>query len=356
MIVHDSGDLLAADVEALVNTVNCVGVMGKGIALQFKRRYPENFKQYAEACKRGEVRLGHMFVVDLHSMSGPRYIINFPTKNHWKSSSRLVDIESGLNDLVSVIRDVGITSIAVPALGAGNGGLPWSDVEPLITNALGGLDGVDVHLYPPSDAARQLAPNPLRMTWGRAATIGLIQRYVRQRSAVEPWEPAAGASHLEIQKIMYFAHVFAPELRLRFERGIYGPYSEQVRHLIQEMEAVYLQGFGDGSAPVQRLDPIGPTKSGSAEAARFVADSNAGKDIESRIIDPVMSLIEGFEGPYSIELLASTHWVAAHEGCRTHREAWAAIQEWTSRKSRLFTEEHVAAAWRKLENRDMIAN
>jgi O-acetyl-ADP-ribose deacetylase (regulator of RNase III) len=330
--------------------------MGKGIALQFKRRYPDNFKQYAKACERGEVQLGRMFVVDLHSVSGPRYIINFPTKKHWKSRSRLTDIESGLHDLVRVIQDLGIRSIAVPPLGAGNGGLSWSDVEPLITNTLGGRADTEVELFTPSNAARQLAPNPLKMTWGRAATIRLIQEYVRQRLAVEPWEPVTGASHLEIQKLMYFARVFAPELRLKFERGMYGPYSEQVRHLIQEMEAVYLRGFGDGSAPVQRLEPIEPTESGIEEARRYIEDSNAGKDVGDRIIAPVMKIITGFEGPYSIELLASTHWVATNEGCRTPSEAWSAIQKWTPRKSRLFTEEHVAAAWRKLEKSNSLAS
>lgn len=348
MIVDGVGDLLAADVDALVNTVNCVGVMGKGIALQFKRRYPENFEEYARACHAGEVELGKMHVVELDSIVGPRYIVNFPTKGHWKSRSRLADIESGLEDLVRVIGERGIRSIAVPPLGAGNGGLPWSEIEPLIEKKLGGLPGVDVLLFTPSNAARNLSPDPIRMTWGRATLIELVRAYVRQRQAVEPWEDLVGASHLEIQKLMYFAQLVTPELNLRFERGYYGPYSDRVRHLIQDMEGAFVTGFGDGSAPVQELNPIRPTSEGISEADDYLRAAGPDKDVRARVVAPVMRMIEGFEGPYSVELLASTHWVATRYGCASARESWESIQRWTSRKGRLFTEHHVTSAWNHL--------
>ncbi|HEY4021752.1 MAG TPA: hypothetical protein VGM75_23910, partial [Pseudonocardiaceae bacterium] len=208
--------------------------------------------------------------------------------------------------------------------------------------------GVRVVLYTPSNAIRHLAPNPIKMTWGRAATIRLIQEYVDRRLAVEPWESVAGASHLEIQKLMYFAGLHMPELQLTFERGTYGPYSDQVRRLVQEMEAVYLSGFGDGTAPVQDLNPITPTSSGKSEANAYLGDTELGQEVNARIVQPVLRTITGFEGPYAVELLASTHWVAMHHECRTPQEAWSAIQEWTSRKRRLFTEEHVRTAWDSL--------
>ncbi|MPZ79526.1 MAG: hypothetical protein GEV28_03640 [Actinophytocola sp.] len=355
MITEGAGDLLAADTEALVNTVNCVGVMGKGIALQFKRKYPDNFSAYAAACKAGQVRLGKMFVYELSSSTGPRYVINFPTKQHWRAKSRIRDIESGLDDLIETIRSLGIHSIAIPPLGAGNGGLPWPEVEEVIRDKLQAMPDVDVRLYTPSNAARNLSPESLKMTWGRATLIQLIEEYVARRLAVEPWEGTSGASHLEIQKLMYFAHLTTPDLRLRFEPGLYGPYSDQVRHLIQQMEAVYLQGFGDGTAPVQRLDPISPTDEGINESRRFANESSIGKKIQSEIIDPVMEIVEGFEGPYSIELLASTHWVSVYENCRTSHDAWAAISTWSPRKSQLFTESHVEAAWKKLVDVDLIS-
>ena len=127
-----TGDILAEGAEALVNTVNCVGVMGKGIALQFKKAFPENFRAYAKACQRGEVKLGAMFVFRTGTVTNPRYIINFPTKHHWRSNSRIEAIDMGLKDLARVIRAHGIRSIALPPLGCGLGGLDWGNVRPRI--------------------------------------------------------------------------------------------------------------------------------------------------------------------------------------------------------------------------------
>ena len=132
MIRFTTGDILAEDAEALVNTVNCVGVMGRGIALQFKKAFPENFRVYAAACRRGEVQPGRMFVFETGALTNPRYIINFPTKRHWRGNSRIEDIDAGLKDLATVIRQRDIRSIAVPPLGAGLGGLEWSEVRPRI--------------------------------------------------------------------------------------------------------------------------------------------------------------------------------------------------------------------------------
>jgi O-acetyl-ADP-ribose deacetylase (regulator of RNase III) len=355
VIVNGAGDLLTADVEALVNTVNCVGVMGKGLALQFKRRYPENFERYAAACARGAVQLGRMFVVELDSLTGPRYIVNFPTKGHWKARSKLEDIASGLDDLLRTIKDLGIRSIAVPPLGAGHGGLPWADVEALIRDRLGALSEIEVVLFTPANASRHLIGDRVPMTWGRAALIELIRAYVDLRRSVEPWEDTSGASHLEIQKLMYFAQLATPALRLRFEQGFYGPYSDQVRHLVQGMEGSFLLGFGDGSAPVQQLDPIRPTDEGISAADSYVSRSGSDADVRTGVVEPVMRMIEGFEGPYSIELLASTHWTAVVNECHNPHEAWNAIQKWTGRKGRLFTEHHVAAAWDHLVAVDLLS-
>ncbi|MGC4786772.1 macro domain-containing protein [Micromonospora sp. DT178] len=150
MITLRHGDLLDADVEALVNPVNTVGVMGRGLALAFKRAHPANFAAYRAACAAGTVRLGRMFVYDFGVPGRHRYVINFPTKGHWRSSSRLADIEAGLPDLVRVLRDDHIASVAVPALGCGNGGLDWAEVRPLIEAALADLPGVQVCLYEPA--------------------------------------------------------------------------------------------------------------------------------------------------------------------------------------------------------------
>ncbi|WP_433792657.1 type II toxin-antitoxin system antitoxin DNA ADP-ribosyl glycohydrolase DarG [Actinoplanes sp. CA-252034] len=341
MINIVKGDLLAADTDALVNTVNCVGVMGKGIALQFKRRYPAVFKAYETACKRGEVRIGEMLVVPTNQMDGPRYVINFPTKKHWRSPSRLEYIKDGLADLRRTIEEYDIRSVAIPPLGAGNGGLDWADVEPLIMDSLGTLPDVTVELFAPSSGHRDIVGlAEMRMTWGRAVLIDLLLSYVSRRASVEPWEDLTGASHLEIQKLMYFANEAEPGLKLDFTPGRYGPYSERVRHLVQEMEGAFLSGHGDGSATALALEPIAPTDRAKNELGGFRSEERG--IAAHSLVQKVLDQIEGFEGPYGLELLASTHWVVAHEESRA--EVAKRVRGWTKRKGRIFTDAHIDVA------------
>ena len=152
MIERTQGDLLDAGVQALVNTVNTVGIMGKGIALQFKKAFPENYSAYRKACAAGLVTIGRMFVHDLGVLASPRYIINFPTKQHWRSKSKIADIKSGLTALVDEVQRLGIESIALPPLGCGHGGLEWSEVAPLIEKAFADLPNVQVLVFEPADA------------------------------------------------------------------------------------------------------------------------------------------------------------------------------------------------------------
>jgi O-acetyl-ADP-ribose deacetylase (regulator of RNase III) len=149
MIDYQTGDILQADAEALVNAVNCVGVMGRGLALAFKKAYPKNFKAYEVACAREQVQPGRMFVFDTGQPRNPKFIINFPTKRHWRGRSRIEDIESGLHALAQEIQARHIRSIALPALGSGLGGLDWHDVRPRIEKALGSLPNVHVILFEP---------------------------------------------------------------------------------------------------------------------------------------------------------------------------------------------------------------
>ena len=149
VIEYKTGDILTEEVEALVNAVNCVGVMGRGIALQFKRAFPENFAAYVAHCKHGEMRPGRVFVFETNKLTPPRYVINFPTKRHWQGKSRITDIESGLQSLVEEIRARDIRSIAVPPLGSGLGGLDWPAVRDRIQAALQKLDGVQVFVFEP---------------------------------------------------------------------------------------------------------------------------------------------------------------------------------------------------------------
>jgi O-acetyl-ADP-ribose deacetylase (regulator of RNase III) len=345
MISEANGNLLDAPVDALVNTVNTVGVMGKGIALQFKRLYPAMFKEYASAAKRGEVAIGRMHVWHTGQLEGPNVLINFPTKRHWRSGSNLADIEAGLNDLVDVIRREDIRSIAVPPLGCGHGGLEWAEVEPLIRTKLGQLDGVDIRLYPPTGTPaaadmRTAGPAP-RMTPGRAALVETIRRY--SEVAVE------GATPIAVQKLMYFLQISGEELSLRYESNHYGPYADNLRAVLREIEGHYLEGFGDGSARVEVSEPFRLLPGAREAASQALSERKAtlGR------IDRVMELTSGFESANSLELLATVHWIVVHplaEG-RSDDDVVTEVRRWSNRKARLFTPGQIHKALEVMRDR-----
>lgn len=330
------GNLLEADVDALVNTVNTKGVMGKGIALQFKRAFPDNYKAYRAACEAGEVQLGRMFVT-AGRLVNPRVIINFPTKGHWRSRSRLQDIETGLQDLRRVIADYDVRSLALPPLGCGLGGLAWGEVRPLIEAALGDLP-VQALVFepsgPPAPESMVDRRQPLRMTPGRAAFIGLLDRYLM---------PGDSASPLVVQKLLYFLQEAGEPLKLTFAKERYGPYADQVRHAVVGMEGQFVTGFGDGTGSGEiRLLP-----GARAKAAPLLQRHPE----TSARFDRVADLIDGFETPYGLELLATTHWVAKHEGAKDSEGAAKLIRAWSDRKSRLFTTGHITMAWKQLRDK-----
>jgi O-acetyl-ADP-ribose deacetylase (regulator of RNase III) len=331
-----TGNLLEADAEALVNTVNTKGVMGKGVALQFKRAFPENYKAYRAACSAGRVQLGRMFVFDSGRMERPRYIINFPTKDHWRSRSRLTDIDAGLEDLRRVLTELQIESVALPPLGCGLGGLRWADVRPRIEGALGTLP-VGVLVYEPHGAPtpeempeRRARP---RMTAFRATLVWLLSRYLA---------PGEAASPLEVQKLLYFLQESGEPLGLKFEKQRYGPYADAARHAVIHIEGHYVTGFGDGTGP----GDVRPLPGAVEVAEAFLTDHPETRERYERVVE----LIDGFETPYGLELLATTHWVATHEDAGAPSAAAERVRAWSQRKKHLFTDEHVAVAWERLED------
>jgi len=352
MIEEGCGNLLTADVEALVNTVNTVGVMGKGIALQFKRAFPVNYQAYRAACARGEVHLGEMFVVDTGVLGPRRYIINFPTKEHWRSRSRLADVRAGLDDLVRVVRELGVASIAIPALGCGNGGLAWAQVRPVIELACDRIADVRVLLFAPAGApAPEAMPNATerpQLTRLRALVVTAVARYLRRAHLQEVRE---GASELEIQKLAYFLQVLGAPLMLEFGRGRYGPYAERLAHVLDLLEGHYLTGFGDRSARVGELAPINPLPGVEAEAEAVVASH---PDDQGRV-DRLLDLVDGFETPYSLELLATVHFAASQHPPTADPAVLAdRVAAWSLRKARLFTEDHVHLAARRLGEHQLL--
>lgn len=333
------GDLLKQeDVDAIVNTVNCVGVMGKGIALQFKNKWPLNFAQYAAACKAKELRPGTMFIHDSGGLVKPNYIINFPTKDHWRGSSKLKFIEDGLVDLVLQVKRLSIKSIAIPPLGCGNGGLEWSVVKPLIESAFAEVPEVDVRLFEPGDAPQaksmEVRTKRPRMTLGRAAILKVIETYKSLNY---------GISKIEAQKLAYFLQEAGQDLTLDFAKHQYGPYSEKLRHALNRMEGHFVRGVGDGVVESE-IEPL----PGALDEANAFLSQNEDEELLDRV-KHVAALIEGFQSPYGMELLATVHWTATHEGAESASEALAHISRWNDRKRVLMTAHQVEAAWDRLK-------
>lgn len=319
------GDILNADVEALVNTVNCVGIMGRGIALQFKNMFPENFDAYAAACEHGELQPGRMFVYATHALTNPKFIINFPTKRHWRGKSRVEDIDAGLDALRLEIERRGIRSIAIPPLGSGLGGLDWADVRPRILSALKDLPDVRVDIYEPvgAPAADKMAHarEVPKMTPGRAALIVLMQRYIG--GLMDPF-----VTLLEVHKLLYFLQEAGEGLQLRYAKAHYGPYAANLTHLLRRVEGHFISGYADGGdAPDKRLEIV----PGALEDAETLLSSTA--DTRERF-DLVADLVEGFETPFGLELLATVHWVAKHDGARSVDQIVNATYAWNDRKRR----------------------
>ena len=346
MIAYRTGDLLQADVEALVNTVNCVGIMGRGIALQFRQAYEDNYKVYVAACKRGEVQPGRMLVFATNALLGPKYIINFPTKRDWRGKSRIEDIDAGLVALVAEIQQRDIRSIAIPPLGSGLGGLDWQLVRPRIAAALESLTGVRVEIYQPlmteeRSALAQASKAP-KMTAGRAALVLLMHRYLG--GLMDPF-----VTLLEVHKLLYFMQAAGQPLRLDFTKAIYGPYAVNLRHVLRAVEGHLVSGYADGGD-----DPTKPLElvPGAVEAATPLLAEDAAAHAR---FDRVADLVEGFETPFGLELLATVHWVVQNEGARESSALIAATHGWNERKRR-FSADQITLAYDVLLRKGWLDN
>lgn len=336
------GNLLRADAEALVNTVNTVGVMGKGVALQFRKAFPDNYKAYKRACDAGEVVPGKMFVFETGQLTGPRLIINFPTKRHWKGRARIEDIRSGLVDLVRVLREWHVGTVAVPPLGCGNGRLDWREVRPLIEQALSEVDGLRVLLYQPEGAPepqeQQIATERPNMSPARAVLLVVLETYRK--------DPAVAITMLVVQKLAYLLQAAGQPLKLNFVKGTYGPYAEALNHVLQGMDGHFIKGAGDRTQPTElELVP---------EAVNEAWDFLGSDEATKRRIDRVCDLIMGFESPLGLELLTTVHWAAEQDRSTSLTEALRVVQSWTERKRRTFQEHHVVAAWERLRDQGWI--
>ena len=312
---------------------------GKGIALQFKQRWPQNFKSYADACKHKQLKPGKVFIHDMGQWAEPRYIINFPTKVHWRGDSKIEYIESGLRDLIAQVERLGIKSVALPPLGCGNGGLDWNRVKRAIFDAFKDHPDIDVHLFEPKGAPRPqdmvIQTAKPRLTPVRAAVVKVISIYREMEYTL---------GHIEVQKLAYFLEEAGEPLKLKFVKHNYGPYSETLRHVLKDMDSHYITGVGDFSGDSE----IAIVPGALAEADEFLKSQGA-HELRNRV-NRIERLINGFETPYGMELLASVHWVGTRDPkARTEVEAIAGVHNWNDRKRAVFSRDHIKVAWRRLQ-------
>lgn len=336
MITVGKGNLLTSEAEALVNTVNCEGFMGKGIALQFKKAFPDNFLAYQKECRIGNIQPGKVFVFRTNSMINPKYIVNFPTKNCWRGNAKIEYIRDGMISLAKAIENYHISSIAMPPLGCGLGGLQWSDVKPIIVNTLSRFPSLNLILFEPvgtpAASAMPIHTKRPQMTLSRALFIQLMAQYIQISYRI---------TMLEIQKLAYFLQEAGEPLKLRYVAHIYGPYAHNLNKVLESMEGHFIAGYGDS----QKHDiEINLLPGAFKEVQPFLNNRTESHARLNRVAD----LIDGFATPYGMELLATVHWVAKHDQVTTDEETISAVQNWSERKCKLFKPEHIIIARKHL--------
>lgn len=343
MILYAKGNILHDQSDAIVNTVNTVGVMGKGLALQFKKAFPDNFKAYKNACDKKELVTGQMLTTPTLSMNPPYYIINFPTKAHWKGNSKIEYIQEGLKALKKEVQRLELTSVAIPALGSGLGGLQWSEVEQEIKSELADMPEIEWRIYAPQDAPKAESmvnkTNRPRMTIGRAAVIGLINEYLTSGLDYK-------LSVLEVQKLVYFLTAAGEHLnKVQFQKHLYGPYADVLRHVLERMEGHFIYGYADG---VIKPETALQLKEGAISDAQSFLETHPDT---KKHFDEVTKLVSGFESPYGMELLSTVHWVATQECSNEEISPETIIEKvhaWSERKARM-KPAHIKAALQRLQ-------
>jgi O-acetyl-ADP-ribose deacetylase (regulator of RNase III) len=340
MIRYKTGNLLDSEAEALVNTVNTVGVMGKGIALQFKNMFPNNFKLYAQACKNKEVKVGQLLVTEEAALlAGKKIIINFPTKTNWRLPSEYQYIEAGLEELVKLINEKNIKSIAIPPLGSGNGGLDWSKVKQMLQHHLSDVDA-EIYIYEPSTAIQEaLKKERVALTPARAMLLSVLYELVRNGEFV---------SEFSSEKIAYFLQRFGAKetFKLAFQPNFYGPYSGKVKHVLYYLNGSYIMGYS--SKDKKPFEELGLVQDAELEVNEFL-DKPENAQFKN-IVEKTKTFLTGFYSPFGLELLSTIDFIISETNAKTPEAITKALADWSDRKKTLFTNpKFVQIAIRNLE-------
>lgn len=330
MIELITGDILKSGAEALVNTVNTQGVMGKGIALQFKKEFPQNFKMYQEACREGSFKIGDLLITQESSLHAKqKTIINFPTKTSWRLPSEYAYIEAGLLTLVKEIEARSIRSIALPPLGAGNGGLDWPKVKAMIVEHLSALDCI-VYLYEPNAVIKEeMKKERVKLTPARAMLLSVLYDLVRNGEFV---------SEFAAEKIAYFLQRFGAkdEFKLEFKPNFYGPYSGKVKHVLYYLNGSYLTGYS--SKDKRPFEELGIVGDGEKEVEQYLL--SGADQVYHRVAEKTKQFLSGFYSAFGLELLSTIDYIMVQKGVESIPDITAELAGWSDRKKTLFTDPH----------------
>ena len=342
MIKTEKGDLLNANTTALVNTVNTVGVMGKGIALQFKEAFPNNTKKYIEACKNKELFPGKLLAIwDANLQLGEKLIINFPTKVHWRQPSKYEYIEKGLVALRKLIIQEKIQSIAIPPLGCGNGGLEWEIVKDMIYKFLEDLD-TDVILFEPNDKIKEILQKQeskkiVKLTPARASLLYSLFAF----ESIGEYSSLFAAN-----KLAYFLQRKGQKLNLDFKPYHYGPYAIGVEKVLYSLNGVYLKGMEQGN--VKPFEPLLLNYEKWDEINTYIKNNLSSEDLSR--LNSLMNFISNFSSELSLEVLATVDYIIYQNPKFTLNEVIQYIKEWNNRKSQLFKPSLVKEAYTYLSD------
>lgn len=327
MIQYKIGNLLDSEAEALVNTINTVGVMGKGIALQFKNMFPQNFKIYSTACKNKEVKIGQLLVTEDEALlSGKKIIINFPTKTNWRLPSEYQYIEAGLTELVKVIKEKKIKSIAIPPLGSGNGGLNWKKVKQLLEKHLSNIN-CDIYIYEPNESIQEvLKKERVKLTPARAMLLSVLYELVRNGEFV---------SEFSSEKIAYFLQRFGAKdaFKLTFQPNFYGPYSGKVKHVLYYLNGSYIMGYS--SKDKKPFEELGLICDAEIEIIEFLDKL---ENLPCKItVEKTKNFLTGFYSPFGLELLSTIDFIMLEKHTSSQEAITKELENWSDRKKTLFT-------------------
>lgn len=341
MIKYVKDNIINSQTDAIVNTVNTVGVMGKGIALAFKNAFPENFKIYEKACKERKIDIGRLLITETGKLY-PRYIINFPTKVHWKNPSKYEYIELGLKDLIRIIREYNISSISIPPLGSGNGKLKWSVVKDILESFLSELSKeIDIIIFEPGYNYQETEEiQDVELTESRGIFLYLLKSYKILGYQL---------NLLVAQKIAYFLQIFGQDLRLKFEQGKFGPYSHNLSHFMSVLNNNFIKFKNQSTNPNTIIELIYDKY---REVDHFVEKEL--NEIQKRRVDRLIKFIDGFESPYGLELLATIHFIYSKTGKNNINEIIEEIGNWTERKKEIMKPNHIQVALSRLKEYNLL--